>query len=127
MDNCPASLFYLGLWGMLAAPVWAIGGSTYPKERFLKSQLLPSHVSDPSLLLDPEGARCDVQSIIERSLEEVLSLCQDAAAARRCATEGSAEWHKRTGEILACAKFTSVLSPARACLRVRARKPFRNR
>ena len=58
----------------------------------------------------PLAAPPEVRRIVERSLQEVLLLCQQARAARQAAAEGSAEWHKRTGEILACAKLTKLLS-----------------
>jgi hypothetical protein len=46
---------------------------------------------------------------VERSLREILLACVEACAAMRCAPEGSAEWYKRTGEILAHGKLTHVI------------------
>lgn len=46
--------------------------------------------------------------IVEQALREILVVGAKALASRRLATEGSAEWHKRTGEILACGKLTAL-------------------
>jgi hypothetical protein len=46
---------------------------------------------------------------VELSLLEILLACEEACAARRSAPKGSAEWYKRTGEILAHGKLTHVL------------------
>jgi len=43
-------------------------------------------------------------------LDEIFAFCSDAWDARQSAHENSAEWHKRTGEILAYARMTSLLS-----------------
>jgi hypothetical protein len=51
----------------------------------------------------------DAAELLEQSLREILLVCQEACAARQTAVKDSAEWHKRTGEILACAKLTDVL------------------
>jgi hypothetical protein len=59
--------------------------------------------------LEPSVAQTDVHDIVERSLREVLLICEQACATRQSAPEGSPDWYKRTGEILACAKLTSVL------------------
>ena len=59
--------------------------------------------------VDPSAARLDMQAVVEHSLQEILLVCAEACTARRSAPEGSAEWHKRTGEILACGKLTNVL------------------
>ncbi len=67
--------------------------------------------------LDPSAARLDMQAIVEHSLQEILLVCAEACAARRSAPEGSAEWHKRTGEILACGKLTNVLYHLQESLR----------
>jgi hypothetical protein len=42
-------------------------------------------------------------------LEEISAFCSDAFDAQRAACVGSAEWHKRTGEILAYAMMTALL------------------
>jgi len=47
--------------------------------------------------------------MVERALRQILLVCEEACAARHAAPEDSAEWHKRTGEILACGKLTSIL------------------
>jgi hypothetical protein len=43
-------------------------------------------------------------------LEEILEFCSYAVDAQRAACVGSAEWHKRTGEILAYASMIALLS-----------------
>jgi hypothetical protein len=43
-------------------------------------------------------------------LQEISEFCSDAIDAQSAACEGSAEWHKRTGEILAYAMMTALLS-----------------
>lgn len=56
----------------------------------------------------------DLQNSITESvkdaLDEILTFCADAITAREEAEEGSAEWHKRTGEILAYGRMTCSLS-----------------
>jgi hypothetical protein len=42
-------------------------------------------------------------------LEEISAFCSDAFDAQCAAGEGSPEWHKRTGEILAYAMMTALL------------------
>jgi chaperonin cofactor prefoldin len=49
------------------------------------------------------------------ALDEILNLCGQALSERDRADEGSAEWHKRTGEVLAYAKMTSVLDKLERC------------
>jgi hypothetical protein len=51
----------------------------------------------------------DAVELVEQSLREILLVCEEACAARQTAVKNSAEWHKRTGEILACGKLTDVL------------------
>jgi hypothetical protein len=51
-----------------------------------------------------------VASEVKVVLDEIFAFCADACDARRTAFQGSAEWHKRTGEILAYARMTSLLS-----------------
>jgi hypothetical protein len=46
--------------------------------------------------------------IVEHALQEILAVCAEALASRRCATKGSVEWQKHTGEILACGKLTNL-------------------
>jgi hypothetical protein len=46
--------------------------------------------------------------IVEHTLQEIFVVCAEALASMRCATEGGAEWHKRTGEILACGKLATL-------------------
>jgi hypothetical protein len=43
-----------------------------------------------------------------RALDQILLACQQSCAARRRVAEGTAEWHKRTGEILAYGNMTHV-------------------
>jgi len=47
---------------------------------------------------------------IKEALNEIHAFCGDACVARRAARKGSAEWHKRTGEILAYGRMTSLLA-----------------
>jgi hypothetical protein len=49
-----------------------------------------------------------LDQIVEHALREILAVCTEALASRRYATKGSVEWHKRTGEILACGKLTTL-------------------
>jgi hypothetical protein len=51
---------------------------------------------------------CNICTILGHP-RAILLVCAEACAARRSAAEGSAEWHKRTGEILACGKLPNVL------------------
>lgn len=83
----------------------------------------PSISEDCGSLLQPElsVAQMDVHDIVERSLREVLLICEQACATRQTAPEGSPEWYKRTGEILACAKLTSVLCRLEQSVRVQHR------
>jgi hypothetical protein len=53
---------------------------------------------------------CSLKERIREGLEMILAFCADACEARENACEGSAEWHKRTGEVLAYARMTSLLS-----------------
>jgi hypothetical protein len=46
--------------------------------------------------------------IVEHTLQEILNVCAEALASMRYTTKGGAEWHKRTGEILACGKLTTL-------------------
>jgi len=52
----------------------------------------------------------DLPEAVEHALRDILDACQQACEARRCALEGSPEWYKRTGEILAYGKMTHVFS-----------------
>jgi hypothetical protein len=52
---------------------------------------------------------CSLKDRIQEALETILAFCADAYDARENACEGSAEWHKRTGEVLAYARMTSLL------------------
>ena len=47
---------------------------------------------------------------IKIALQEIHHFFGDAYDARRAARENSAEWHKRTGEALAYARMTALLS-----------------
>jgi len=47
---------------------------------------------------------------VRYALAEIFAFCANAYEARESACEGSAEWHKRTGEVLAYARMTSLLS-----------------
>ena len=49
-------------------------------------------------------------------LEKISEFCSDAFDAQCAACEGSAEWHKRTGAILAYAMMTALLSRIEAAL-----------
>jgi MEDS: MEthanogen/methylotroph, DcmR Sensory domain len=49
-----------------------------------------------------------LDQIVEHALREILAVCTEALASRRYAPKGSVEWHKRTGEILACGKLTTL-------------------
>jgi hypothetical protein len=51
-----------------------------------------------------------VAAQIKITLDEIFAFCSDACDARQSAHENSAEWHKRTGEILAYARMTALLS-----------------
>ncbi|MGA2812163.1 MAG: hypothetical protein ABSG16_12235 [Candidatus Acidiferrum sp.] len=55
---------------------------------------------------------CDLhfEPTFDGALREILEACREACEARRNAPEGTPEWHKRTGEILAYAKMTNVFS-----------------
>jgi hypothetical protein len=48
--------------------------------------------------------------LVTKTLKDILKYCGEVIEARRKAPEGSPEWHKRTGEILACAQLTSSIS-----------------
>lgn len=52
----------------------------------------------------------DLPEAVEHALRDILDACQEACEARRCALEGSPEWHKRTGEILAYGNMTHIFS-----------------
>jgi len=52
---------------------------------------------------------CSLRDRIQEALEIILAFCADAYDARGNACEDSAEWHKRTGEVLAYARMTSLL------------------
>ena len=52
----------------------------------------------------------DLQDAVERALQEILQACENACEARRSAPEGTPEWHKRTGEILAYGNLTHIFS-----------------
>jgi len=51
----------------------------------------------------------ETRNIVERALRQIILACEDACAAKLIAPQGSAEWCKRTGEILAYGKVTSML------------------
>jgi hypothetical protein len=70
----------------------------------------PSVAPTGAPVIAPSLAPSDLNNLLEQSFREVLLTCQDACAARQSAVEGSAEWYKCTGEILACGKLTKVLS-----------------
>jgi hypothetical protein len=61
----------------------------------------------PSLARFPEEI-LDFHCFVEACLREILAACQEAHEARRSVPEGSEEWHKLTGEILAYGKMTHV-------------------
>jgi DcmR-like sensory protein len=48
--------------------------------------------------------------LVKRTLKDILDYCGEVMVERRRAATGSAEWHRRTGEILACARLTSLVS-----------------
>jgi hypothetical protein len=56
----------------------------------------------------------DVQRVVDRSLRQILLVCEEACAARQAAPKDSPEWYKRTGEILAYGKLTSILCELQA-------------
>jgi hypothetical protein len=60
-------------------------------------------MNEPLVRQNPVAAQAKVV------LDEIFALCQDACDARKAASQGSAEWHKRTGEVLAYARVTSLL------------------
>jgi hypothetical protein len=64
--------------------------------------------------LDQQGV---IVAEVKVALEEISALCSDAFDAQRAACVGSAEWHKRTGEILAYAMITTLLSRVEAAVR----------
>jgi hypothetical protein len=70
---------------------------------------LPSHATQQT---------ADLERVVERSLREILVACQEAHAARCSASEGSEEWHRHTGEILAYGKLTHVFCHLQKHLRV---------
>jgi len=51
-----------------------------------------------------------ITELVKGALDQILTFCGDACTAREEAEEGSAEWHKRTGEILAYGRMTYSLS-----------------
>ena len=51
-----------------------------------------------------------VAAQVKAVLDEIFAFCSDACDARQSACAGSAEWYKRTGEILAYARMTALLS-----------------
>jgi hypothetical protein len=53
--------------------------------------------------------------VVKEALDEILTFCIEACAERQAATEGSPEWHKRTGEILAYGKMTHALAKLERC------------
>jgi MEDS: MEthanogen/methylotroph, DcmR Sensory domain len=64
----------------------------------------------------------DIGRMVERSLQEIVLACAESCAARRDSPEGSVEWHKRTGEILAYGKLTNVLDKLQRFVRMQARR-----
>jgi hypothetical protein len=64
--------------------------------------------------LDQQGL---IVTEVEVVLEEIFAFCSDAFDAQRAACVGSAEWHKRTGEILAYAVVTALLSRIEAAVK----------
>jgi hypothetical protein len=67
------------------------------------------------------GAR-KLDVTIEKALRGILAACEESCAERRGAVPGSAEWHKRSGEILAYGKLTHVLHELQKCRGAAARK-----
>jgi hypothetical protein len=51
----------------------------------------------------------EIVVIASEALDEILQHCGQALSERDSADEGSPEWQKRTGEILAYAKMTAAL------------------
>ncbi len=65
------------------------------------------------LTLDRNLLAGRVRPLLEQiriALDEIHAFCADAWDARQAARQGSAEWQKRTGEILAYARMTSLLA-----------------
>jgi hypothetical protein len=58
----------------------------------------------------PGERELGVELTLDRAQREILEACREACEARRNAEEGTPEWHKRTGEILAYARMTNVFS-----------------
>jgi hypothetical protein len=56
------------------------------------------------------GPQSLVVAEVKVALEEISAFRSEALDAQRAACVGSAEWHKRTGEILAYAMMTALLS-----------------
>ncbi len=83
-------------------------------ERFQQEirELLKSR-QGPLRAANYEGRRSaaarEPSGLVKRTLKEILDYCGEVMDSRQQAAEGSAEWHKRTGEILACARLTSLL------------------
>ena len=80
---------------------------------------------DSSCQLESSVLPTDVHDIVERCLREVVLVCEQACASRQSASEGSPEWYKRTGEILACAKLTSVFCKLQQSTEARDRAQVR--
>ena len=58
---------------------------------------------------EPLVRRDLVAAQVKLALDLISQFCSDAFDAQNTASEGSAEWHKRTGEILAYALMTALL------------------
>jgi len=52
---------------------------------------------------------CSLTDRVKEALDLILAFCAEALEERAKACEDSAEWHKRTGEVLAYARMTSLL------------------
>ena len=64
--------------------------------------------------------------VANEALEQILTYCGQALAARDAAEEGSPEWVKRNGEILGYAKMTAALDKLERCCKAchaAARRP----
>jgi hypothetical protein len=64
-------------------------------------------MNEPLVRQNPVAAQAKVV------LDEIFALCQDACDARKAASQGSAEWHKRTGEVLGICAGDLIVMQAR--------------
>jgi hypothetical protein len=60
-----------------------------------------------------------IVAIATEALEEILKYSGDALWERANAVEGSAEWHKLTGQILAYGRMTATLDRLERCCKAR--------